>query len=736
MKKVLSFINNRSASSRVILITLLLTLFANIAVKAQEEFIQGGTQKWIGFSDAPNSLYHYIADQAYNYLDTRSAKVAALHSLSDWQQRQKWVRATLTEVVGAFPAKTPLNAKITKSFNKDGYHVENIIYESQPGYYVTSSLFIPDVIKNGKAPAIIYCSGHTNTGYRSYQNIIINLVKKGFVVFAFDPMGQGERLQYYNSETDKSNFKWPAYEHSYSGGQLFITGNTLARDFIWDGIRAVDYLLTRKEVDAARIGITGRSGGGTQSAYIAAFDERIKAAAPENFITNFKRLFQSKGPQDAEQDFFYGIEKGIDMADLLLVRAPKPVLVITTSRDMFPIQGALETEEEVKPIYKAYGKSENFSVAIDDALHASTKKNREAMYAFFQKVFNNPGDSNDEAVKRLSDDELQVTQTGQVSTSIKGETAYSLNYKDAEKKMHQLEATRKNLPSHFSDVLHSAKELSGYWEPKETEKPMFAGRMQREGYVIEKYLLKGEGNYMIPYLLLKPNTAGSKALIYLDPSGKSVDVAVGGQMEWFVKNGITVLAPDIIGTGELGPGVFKGDSYIDSVSYNLWFASMLIGRSIVGIQAGDLVRLTNLLKKENKVKEIYGVAKREMSPLLLHAAAFDKDIKKVALLEPYSSYRSIVMNPAYDANFLYSTVPGAIGVYDLPDLAGSLAPRKLFMVGVTDGNGDNRNTEDINKDLSVIKAAYQDKKAISELQIEPTTTMETLSKSLKRWIEN
>jgi len=211
---------------------------------------------------------------------------------------------------------------------------------------------------------------------------------------------------------------------------------------------------------------------------------------------------------------------------------------------------------------------------------------------------------------------------------------------------------------------------------------------------------------------------------------------VGGQMEWFVKNGITVLAPDIIGTGELGPGVFKGDSYIDSVSYNLWFASMLIGRSIVGIQAGDLVRLTNLLKKENKVKEIYGVAKREMSPLLLHAAAFDKDIKKVALLEPYSSYRSIVMNPAYDANFLYSTVPGAIGVYDLPDLAGSLAPRKLFMVGVTDGNGDNRNTEDINKDLSVIKAAYQDKKAISELQIEPTTTMETLSKSLKRWIEN
>lgn len=711
-------------------------LLLNNDINAQKEFDDiRGTKHWMMFSDAPNSLYHYIAGQAYTYLDLRSDKIATIHSLPQWKERQQWIKKTLQETVGAFPAKTPLNAKITKSSDEDGYRLENIVYESQPGYYVTAGLFIPNGLKKGsKVPAIIYCSGHSNTGYRSYQNILINLAKKGFIVFAFDPIGQGERLQYYNPETHKSIFQYPSYEHSYAGAQLFITGNTLARDFIWDGIRAVDYLLTRKEVDPDRIGITGRSGGGTQSAYIAAFDERIKAAAPENYVTNFTRLFESMGPQDAEQNFFHGIKRGLDMADLLLVRAPKPTLMITTSRDMFPIQGGIETHKEVEKIYKAYGKPQNFQMVMDDAPHASTKKNRESMYAFFQRVFNNPGDSTDLKINRVNPEELQVTKTGQVSTSLNSQTAYSLNYKDAEKKMQRLEIKRKNLPGYLSEIVQSAKKLSGYQEPKQNEELIFAGRIQRDGYVIEKYLIKGEGNYRIPYLLLKPAVASNRALIYLNPLGKSADAEVSGQMEWFAKNGITVLAPDIVGTGELGPGIFRGDSYIDSVSYNLWFASMVIGRSLVGIQAADVVKLSNLLKNDLHFKEIFGLAKSQMTPVLLHAAAFDKDIKKVALINPYSSYRSIVMNQHYDPHFIQSTVPGSIGIYDLPDLAACLSPKKILITGITDGNGNTENVTDINKDVPVIKAAYDYKNADSQLQIYPALTGTKLTDALKTWL--
>ena len=713
-------------------------LLTNFNLKAQKEFDdRRGTQNWMMFSDAPNALYHYLADQAYGYLEKRSHKVSKLESLQDWQERQAWIRTALAEAVGPFPVKTPLNPQVTKVVQKDGYRIENIIYESRPGYYVTSSLFIPsDMEKGRKAPTIIYCSGHSDSGYRSrtYQLTILNLVKKGFVVFAFDPIGQGERLQYYVPETGESRFRWPTYEHSYPGAQLFITGNTLANYFIWDGIRAVDYLLTRKEVDPGRIGITGRSGGGTQSAFIAAFDDRIKAVASGNYFTNFTRLYQSMGPQDAEQNVFSGIESGIDMADLLIIRAPKPALMITTSRDMFPIQGAIETAEEVSKVYKAYGYEDDFYRVSDDAAHASTIKNREAMYAFFQKYLDNPGDPTDLETEYL-EEALQVTKTGQLATSLDGETTFSINKKDAEKRMQELEVSRENLPEHFSEVLESAKELSGYWEPETIQRPVFIGRIQREGYTVEKYFVKGEGGYVIPYLLMQPERLSDKAVLYINPLGKTVASEEGGEMEWFVKKGYTVLAPDLIGTGEMGPGQFRGDSYIDSVSYNLWFASMLVGRSIVGIRAGDVVRFADLLKEHYGIEEINGLAKREMSPVLLHAAAFDKNISRVALVEPYTSYRSLVTTRDYHPEFLHNAVPGSIGIYDLPDLAGSLAPRKLMIWNATDGAGNSGNKDAIAKDLSVIEKAYQHQNAGDQLQIVPNPGLQELMNAYEKWVE-
>jgi hypothetical protein len=685
--------------------------------------LQGGGGKgnsWIQFSDAPNSLYHYLAGQAYDLLAQRREEIARLSSLTDWQQRQKWIRETLLSIVGPFPEKTPLNAIIIRIIDKDSFRVEHIVYESQPGFYVTSSMFIPGGQKKGvRLPVVIYCSGHTGDGYHgTYQQMILNLVKKGFIVFAFDPVAQGERLQYYDPETGKDIVGDPDISHSYSGAQAFITGSSQARYMIWDGIRAVDYLLTRKEVDPARIGITGRSGGGTQSSQIAALDDRILAAAPESYITNYTRLFQSPGPQDGEQNLFNGIVRGIDHADLLLVRAPKPAIIIATTGDYFSIQGFRETAEEVSKIYKAYNREDNFSTA-EDILprHGTTKKNREAMYAFFQKYLDNPGNSDDEEVKFLSKEEMQVTSTGQVATSFKGETVFSLNCRETEKLVTDLQSSGNDLPKHLSGVLNSAKKLSGYQEPIEFHEPVFTGCVQREGYVIEKYFVKGEGDYIIPYLLMKPDSPNSKAMIYLHPSGKSAEAFVYGEMEWFVRNGFTVLAPDMIGTGETGPGDFRGDSYIEGVSYNVWFASMLIGRSIVGIRAGDVIRLTRLLKQTSGISEVYGFAIKEMTPVLLHAAAFDSTITRVALIEPYSSYRSIVMSRFYEPKFVHGTVPGALKAYDLPDLAASLAPRKLIMAGVTDGYGKTTDIENINKDLAIIKIAYQYKKADGHLNI-------------------
>ena len=706
-------------------------------VQAQKEL--DIISNWIQFSDAPNSLYHDLADQAYVLLEKRNDKIASIHSLADWQNYQKWIKKTLLDVVGPLPERTPLHANIVKTINKKEYKIENIVFQSQPGFYVTSSLFIPASSgKDSKAPAIIYCSGHSNDGYRNpvYQQAILNLVKKGFIVFAFDPIGQGERYEYFDPETGKAIIGERDEEHSYAGAQPFITGSSLAMYMIWDGIRAVDYLVSRKEVDPHRIGMTGRSGGGTQSAYIAAFDDRIRAVVPENYITNFKRLIQSSGPQCAEQDFFNGIKHGIDIPDLLLARAPKPALMIATTRDLtFSIQGAIETAKEVSRIYEAYNRKSDFSMVTDDAPHASTKKDREAMYAFFQKYLDNPGDSSDDEVKFLSPEELQVTKTGQVSTTFGSETVFTLNKKASEKLIEKLQASRQNIPAHIKSVVASAKRLSGYRPPDKINEPVFTGRFQKDGYVIEKYFVKGEGNYVIPYLLFKPDHPNHKDVIYIDPSGKSAEAGPGGDMERFANNGFTVLAPDMLGVGEMGPGVFRGDSYIKGVSYNVWFLSMLIGRSIVGIQASDVVRLVSLLKNQNKIEEVYGIAKKEMSPVLLHAAAFDSSITRITLIEPYSSYHSIAESRFYSPSYIHSAVPGALTAYDLPDLAASLAPRKLTMIDVKDGAGNSIDTDYINEDLSVIKSAYQNRKAGNRLKIISGKSTEDLKDIFKTWIE-
>ncbi|MEX0772810.1 MAG: alpha/beta hydrolase family protein [Balneolales bacterium] len=701
---------------------------------------ESSNNNWLLFGDASNSLYHHLAGEAYGLLDKRSESITHLNTLPDWKQKQDEVREVLTDIIGPFPEKNPLNAQIKRTIEKDFYTVEHIVYESQPEFYVTSSLFVPDEVE-GQAPAILYLSGHTENGYRSgtYQHKILNLVKKGFIVFAIDPVGQGERREYYDPESGSSVVGASTREHSYTGAQAFITGGSQALYMIWDGIRAVDYLLTRDEVDPARLGVTGRSGGGTQTAYIAAMDERIYAAAPEAYITNFNYLLKSIGPQDLEQNLYHGIMQGIDHADFLTVRAPKPALIISTTEDFFSIQGGRETAKEVSGIYEAYDKADNFGMVEDGGGHGSTKKNREAMYAFFQEHLDNPGYPEDEEVEILSDEEIQVTNTGQVSTSLGGETIFSLNRQEAEQRNTELLASRDDVDRHFPKVLKAARELSGYREPAEVKRPVFTGRIQRDGYVIEKYFVKGEGDYVVPYLLMVPDEANNKALVYLHPSGKAAEASEGGEIELFVRNGFTVLAPDMVGIGEMGAGDVGNYSTqikdFDPTSFDVWTASVLIGRSITGLHAGDIVRLNQLLKRDHGADEVFGVARERMAPALLHAAAFDSSITQIALLEPYSSYFSIVTNRYYDPGFHLSTVAGSVGAYDLPDLAASLAPRRLMMAGVTDGAGKMMGQESITDELSLISDTYHDKNANNQLSITTREALDNLNDLLLDWID-
>ncbi len=697
-----------------ILLSMLLFFSMSLILNAQEDDMNI-LNNWNEWSDGNNMLIHSINKQAFNYLDIRDSEIAGLKTKEDWINRQKKVKEILLKIVGPFPEKTPLNPKVTGVIQRNGFRIEKIIFESIPGYYVTGCLFIPDGI-TGKRPAILNVLGHWDESFRAKetQEFIYNFVKKGFIVFAMDPVGQGERLQYYDPEKKKFNIMGSTNEHSYIANQCFLIGASSARYFTWDGIRAIDYLLTRKEVDGSRIGLTGISGGGTQTSYIAAFDNRLKSFAPTCYITGFRRLLESIGAQDGEQNMYHAVANGITHADFLEVNAPKPILIAACTRDFFSIQGARETYREVMNAYSAFGKEENLTKVESDSVHGYTIKNEEAIFAFFQKTLDLPGSPKFEKFDVLTKEELNVTPTGLISTSLNNaKMLFDVNRDEAVKKIASLENSRKNVEEHLIKVRQKAEELSGYIAPAPEKEPVYRGAFPRDGYSIEMFALKGENQSIVPLLVFVPNK-GSRfpAIIYLHPVGKSAEAEPGQQIEELVRKGYIVAAPDVINTGET-KYKFRSNNPIN-------YGSVLIGRSIVGVQTGDVIRVINYLKTRSDIDKdkIGGLAIGEMGPTLLHAAVIEPSIKSIMLSKPPVSYRSIVMNRYYEFPFT-CCVAGALTAYDLPDLIGSLSPRKVVLVEINDQLKHPASKELIDEEMAFPQKVYSLKNASGNLKILP-----------------
>lgn len=663
---------------------------------------------WIKFDDAENTLINYLSEEAIAEIDQFESKYSSFQDQREFKEYQTNLSETIWKVLGGKPTKTPLNARITETITKEEYTLENIIFESLPGFYVTGTLFIPKGMTL-PGPAILFCSGHSTEAYRrkSYQLPLLNLVKKGFIVFAIDPIGQGERSQYFDELKEKSDFNGSTQEHSYPSVQSFLIGESVAKYFVWDGIRAIDYLCSRKEVDEERIGVHGLSGGGTQTAYISALDDRVKASAPAGYITSYSRLIESIGVQDGEQNFYNGIKNEIDHIDFLLARAPKPTLIMATTNDFFSIQGAYETFNSARAVFDLVGNRENLEFTEDEHGHGYTRKNREAMYRFFQKYLNLPGDSEEAEVEFLNFHDFQKTVTGQVSTSLGGETVFSLIHQSAKPILEDLQDKRSDLDNYTQDILNSVVHLAGYKKPSGGDKPVYVGKQTHDDYTLKMHYIKGEGNYVFPFLEYLPSDPNGKSVVFLEPAGKNA--VPNSEIEYFIDKGYNVYIPDVVGIGELSGGVLKGDAYIGNVSYNVWFTAMLIGRSIVGIQASDISKLVHYISSNNGNGEVYGIARGEMAPTLLHCGALDSGFSRLLLIRPYASYASFVQNKYYNPKYVFSLVPGALTGYDLADLAAMFAPRKLVIAGGITPTGYNYPMENFAMDWTISQRIYDQK---------------------------
>jgi hypothetical protein len=413
-----------------------------------------------------------------------------------------------------------------------------------------------------------------------------------------------------------------------------------------------------------------------------AVDERVKAAAPECYLTTFRQLLLSGGPQDAEQNPLHFLSEGLDLADLVVARAPKPTLMVTTTRDIFSIQGARDLFNEAQCAYRAFGNAENFSMVEDDAPHQSTRKNREATYRFFQTHLNNPGDPKDLEVKIFPEKDLWVTPSGQLYKEKKGETLFSINKGQSDKILN--DKTKRNTQDPEALTIRIS-EWSGYEIPQDFA-VVFSGATDHGYYLEEKYLIETGPDYHIPLIWLRPVQVSGKTILVIDDRGKATHMDSTDLVFQLVRAGHQVILPDLSGYGEMGPSLM-GDAFIDQIPLNIWYAGALTNHYPAIIRAEELHILNRFIReKVPQDTEPIAIGFGPASTDLLLAGALGVTYEALFLNNPLISLKSLVREKNYQVKFIPSLIPGMLSLFDFMDLM-KLISYKITVVNPVLPNG-------------------------------------------------
>ena len=476
-------------------------------------------------------LARYLERQIDERLEGRRKEVAALKTPEAIRRRQADIRSKFLTALGDLPPKTPLNARVVGRDPRDGYSVERVIYESRPGHHVTANLYLPT--GPSPFPGVLVPCGHSANGKaaETYQRISILLAKNGMAALCYDPCGQGERIQALDAQ-GKPLIAGSTTEHTMAGIGALLVGRSAATYAIWDGIRSLDYLASRPEVDPARLGCTGNSGGGTLTAYLMALDDRIAAAVPSCYITSLERLFATIGPQDAEQNITGQVGFGMDHADYVIMRAPKPTMLSVGTQDFFDIQGSWDTFREVKLIYGRLGYGERVDLFESDEKHGFTQPRRQAAMRWLRRWLLKIDDAPVEQDFAIATDrQLQCTETGQVLSDFHGKSVFDLN---AEREAELARSRAQFQATHSKEErLAKVRELIGLREAVKPAKRSERGDVAGEGYTIRKLVFETEPGILLPALMFEPrdvaNNRGLAIRVGFEQTGSRDEPAAMGR---------------------------------------------------------------------------------------------------------------------------------------------------------------------------------------------------------------
>jgi dienelactone hydrolase len=606
----------------------------------------------------------------------------ALKTRADAEARVQLLQNKIRACFSPLPQKTPLNPRVTGVLERDAYRVEKVIFESRPGFLVTGNFYLPKGRKF-PLPAVVGSCGHSVNGKanETYQSFSQGLARQGYVVLIFDPIGQGERLQYPDTSR-KSKIGVGVREHLYAGNQQVLVGESFAAWRAWDGIRALDYLLTREEVDPQHLGITGNSGGGTMTTWLCGLESRWTMAAPSCFVTSFRRNFENELPADIEQCPQGVLALRLDHEDFIAAMAPKPVILLAQERDFFDVRGTEEAYTRLKKLYRLLEAEENISLFIGPNPHGYSKESREAMYRWFNR-YTRVSEAETEPPLTLEKEEaLWCTPHGQVS-ELKSKTVFDFTKRRSLELAGQriqldrpglLEAVRKvlSLPTSLPvPEYRILRPLSSRHFPL-PHASVYAVNTE-PGIEALVYRLGKEEH------LSRPSPQPARAVLYVAHQSSDLEL----REEALIRQLLTeepraaFYACDVRGIGETRPDTCNSNSYEDPYGSDYFYAvhSLMLGFPCLGRKTHDLLMVLEWLKGCGHIEvHLAGLGWGTLPATL--AALLSDFVVQVTLKKALASYASIAESEFYQWP-LSCMLPDVLKTFDLPEVCRELERKRL-----------------------------------------------------------
>lgn len=634
----------------------------------------------------PRMMQAFLIDQVKAAHQRSVDAKAALQTRQQAEQYVQGVRDKIAVSFGPLPEKSDLNARVTGVVERDQYRIEKVIFDSRPNFPVTANLYLPK--RPGKAPAVVGSCGHSTNGKAAepYQAFAQGLARQGYACLIFDPIGQGERLQYPQGDdrSGKSKYGVGVGEHIQAGNQQFLVGDFLGTWRAWDGIRALDYLLTRDEIDPQHIGVTGNSGGGTMTTWLCGVESRWTMAAPACFVTTFLRNAENELPADTEQCPPHALALGLEHEDFLVALAPKPIIILAKEQDFFDVRGSEEAFARLKRLYTLLGQPDNIALHIGPTDHGYSIENREAMYGWFNRVTGVSDSHSEPELVIESDDTLQCTPTGQVAAQ-RPATVFSFTRDKALALQEQRgKVAGEPLRKRIQQVLNIASEL-----PSDTPDYRIlrnAGNRHYPRRASMAYAVETEPNvFALNYLVAdqrresRPPRSGPRSALYVAHRSSDDELRSQAWLRELIVDlpEIPVFACDVRGIGESLPNTCGLNSFDNPYGCDYFYSihGLMLDRSYLGQKTWDVLRTLQWMKSfgYEEIEVIasgWGALSASLAAVLAPSMLGDC-VASVTLHRALESFHALVIDEEYDMPLAYLPLD-VLSHFDLPDCYAAL----------------------------------------------------------------